>query len=116
VEIFDKVVDGAGTVLEGVGVAVLVVGTAVVLVRYAIERVTPDGYASLRRRLGQVILVGLELLVAADIVHTAAVEPSFTSVGILASIVLIRTFLSMAIGVEINGTWPWRRAHAEDGS
>lgn len=113
---FGDVAHLAATAIEAAGVAVLALGTAVVLVRYVAERAAPDGYRALRRRLGRVILVGLEVLVAGDIVRTVAVEPSFTSVGVLAVIVLIRTFLSAAIEVEMDGTWPWRRAAGRGGS
>ena len=61
-----------------------------------------------RLQLARGILLGLEFLVAADIIKTVAIELTFESVGILAAIVLIRTFLSFAIEVEISGNWPWR--------
>lgn len=66
-----------------------------------------------RRRLAHGILLGLELLVAADIIQTVAVELSFTSVGVLAIIVVIRTFLSFALEVELEGRWPWQAARLE---
>jgi uncharacterized membrane protein len=62
-----------------------------------------------RQSLGRVILLGLELLVAADIIRTVATSPTFTSVGVLGLIVVIRTFLSYSLEVEINGRWPWQR-------
>ena len=58
---------------------------------------------------GRAILLGLELLVAADIIGTVAITPSFESLGILALIVLIRTFLSFSLEVEIEGRWPWQK-------
>ena len=64
-------------------------------------------YESYRRQLSQGILLGLEFLVAADIIGTVAVEPSFRSVGVLGLIVLIRTFLSFSLELEITGRWPW---------
>ena len=63
-----------------------------------------------RQRLGRGILLGLEFLVAADIIHTVAVELTFTTVGVLAIIVLIRTFLSFTLDVELTGRWPWQEA------
>jgi uncharacterized membrane protein len=63
-----------------------------------------------RKALGRSILTGLELLVAADIIRTVAVEPTLQSVLVLAVIVIIRTFLSMSLEVEIDGRWPWQRA------
>lgn len=66
-------------------------------------------YLRFRRQLGQAILLGLELLVAGDIVRTVAAAPSLTSVAILAAIVLIRTFLSFSLQVETTGRWPWQK-------
>lgn len=62
-----------------------------------------------RNRLGRGILLGLEFLVAADIVYTVTLEATFRSVGILAAIVVIRTFLSFTLDVELTGHWPWQR-------
>ncbi|HEV2890376.1 MAG TPA: DUF1622 domain-containing protein [Frankiaceae bacterium] len=112
---FADAVEAAGKAIEAVGVTVIVVCSVVVLARYCVERGGVEAYHALRRRLGRVILVGLEVLVAGDIVRTVAVEPSFRSVGVLAAIVAIRTFLSTAIEVEIEGRWPWRRGPAEPG-
>ncbi|MGD2146202.1 MAG: DUF1622 domain-containing protein, partial [Anaerolineae bacterium] len=65
-------------------------------------------YRQYRERLGQAILLGLEFLVAADIIGTVAVDPTFRNVGILGAVVAIRTFLSFALEVEIQGRWPWQ--------
>jgi uncharacterized membrane protein len=67
-----------------------------------------DRYRALRQRLGRAILLGLELLVAADIIRTVAVTPTFTSAGVLGIIVVIRTFLSFSLEVELEGRWPWQ--------
>ena len=69
-------------------------------------------YRQYRQQLSRGILLGLEFLVAADIIDTVAIEPTFTSVGVLAGIVLIRTFLSFTLEVEISGRWPWQEAAA----
>jgi uncharacterized membrane protein len=66
-------------------------------------------YREYRQHLGRAILLGLEFLVAADIINTVAVDPTFRSVGVLAGIVAIRTFLSFSLEVEIEGHWPWAR-------
>jgi uncharacterized membrane protein len=66
--------------------------------------------ARFRSDLGRSILLGLEFLVAADIINTVAVEPTLGSLSVLAGIVLIRTFLSFSLEVEIEGRWPWRRS------
>lgn len=70
-------------------------------------------YRTLRANLGRSILMGLELLVAADIINTVAIEPTLESVAVLAAIVLVRTFLSFALEAEIEGHWPWQRQAAE---
>ena len=100
--------------VEVVGIATLVLGLVVALVQAA--RVLVGGqdaetaYRVVRTVFGRSILLGLEFLVAADIIRTVAVEPSLENVGVLGLIVLIRTFLSFSLEVEIDGTWPWRRA------
>lgn len=66
-------------------------------------------FLQVRQRLGRGILLGLEFLVAADIIHTVAVELTFKTVGILAGVVLIRTFLSFTLEVELSGHWPWQK-------
>ena len=69
--------------------------------------------AAFRSSLGRSILLGLEFLVAADIINTVAVEPTVESLVVLAGIVLIRTFLSFSLEVEIDGRWPWQKAEAK---
>ena len=72
-------------------------------------------YRQLRLYLGRSIVIGLELLIAADIIHSVAVDPTLASVGVLGLIVLVRTFLSWSIDVEINGEWPWQRSRLHKG-
>lgn len=72
-------------------------------------------YQAYRGDLGRAILLGLEFLVAADIVGTVVVDPTFAHLGVLGLIVLIRTALSFALEVEINGRWPWQEARASSG-
>jgi uncharacterized membrane protein len=69
----------------------------------------PYVYRRFRQDVGRAILLGLELLVAADIIRTVAIRPTLESVGVLAGIVLVRTFLSFSLDVELTGVWPWRR-------
>ncbi|WGM31149.1 hypothetical protein KKHFBJBL_01389 [Brevundimonas sp. NIBR11] len=70
-------------------------------------------YAEYRANLGRAILLGLELLVAADIISTVTSELTFQSVGLLAAVIAIRTFLSFALETEIEGRWPWRRTEID---
>ena len=72
-----------------------------------------DRVAAFRRMLGRAILTGLELLVAADIIRTVALDPTLESVLVLGLIVIIRTFLSFSLEVEIDGRWPWQKKPEE---
>lgn len=99
--------------VEIVGILIIVVGAFAALARFLRDRfraAPDDGVAAFRSNLGRSILLGLEFLVAADIVNTVAVEPTLESLGVLGGIVLIRTFLSMSLEVEIEGRWPWQRS------
>ena len=78
------------------------------------KRTDQDIYRRYRRSLGRSILLGLELLVAADIIRTVAVTPTFESVGVLGLIVLIRTFLSFSLELEITGRWPLQKPPGEE--
>ncbi len=107
------------TGIEVSGVGIIVVGAvAASLVFLYGGLVTvgwPAAFRHYRANLGRGILLGLELLVAADIIGTVAVTPSIENLTILGLIVLIRTFLSFSLEVEIEGRWPWQRAQAEGG-
>lgn len=113
---FSEIIEGIGKSLDAVGVAAIVIGVvaSVVLAARRTLRREPDVYSRFRRFLGRSILLGLELLVAADIIRTVAVTPTLASVGVLAAIVLIRTFLSWSLELEITGRWPWQKAAASD--
>ncbi len=108
---FYENVETVGKVMDAVGVAVIGLG-AVLAAGVAIGRLirkNPATYKLFRGQLGRAILLGLELLVAADIIRTVAVTPTAQSVAVLAGIVLIRTFLSWALELEITGRWPWQQ-------
>ena len=108
---FSDSIEVVGKVLDTAGVAALVVGAAAAAVRALRTRRDPevDTYRLFRRQLGRSILLGLELLVAADIIRTVAVTPTVRSVLVLGLIVLIRTFLSFSLELEITGRWPWQK-------
>lgn len=107
-----------GTGIELVGIAALVIGAILAFSMYfwvlSHGRSSPAAYRDLRRNLGKAILLGLELLVAADIIRSVAVDPTFTSIGVLGLIIVIRTFLSWSLEVEINGRWPWQKTLASN--
>lgn len=110
---FAEAVEQVGKVIDWAGVAVIVIGlllATVLFIRQAALRAPFDkAYRLYRQRAGKAILLGLEFLVAADIIRTVAVSPTFNSVGVLGAIVLVRTFLSFTLEVELEGRWPWQR-------
>jgi len=113
---YNDVIEDVGRVIDAIGVAVIVIGilvAAAVSCRQALTRREP-AYNDFRQRLGRAILLGLELLVAADIIRTVAATPTLESVGVLAGIVAIRTFLSFSLEVEITGRWPWQKPARQD--
>jgi uncharacterized membrane protein len=84
---------------------------AVIFTRRISHRATfQDAYHSFRADLGRAILLGLELLVIADIIGTVAMQPTLQNLGVLAAIVAIRTLLSFALELEVSGCWPWQHA------
>jgi uncharacterized membrane protein len=98
--------------IEVVGIAIIVVGAILALLFFARDlarRGKEEAVGVFRSDLGRSILLGLEFLVAADIVNTVAIEQTLDSLAVLAGIVLIRTFLSFSLEVEIEGRWPWQR-------
>jgi uncharacterized membrane protein len=108
---FTDAIETVGKSVDAVGVATIVVGVLVAAgmsLRDSKDTPAADRYRTFRQRLGRAILLGLELLVAADIIRTVAVTPTFTSAGVLGVIVVIRTFLSFSLEVELDGRLPWQ--------
>ena len=114
----DQALHWIATGIEVTGVAIIVIGALFASALFLRQGFGAPGWAAAyrgyRANLGRGILLGLELLVAADIIGTVAVTPSFQNLGVLAMIVLIRTFLSFSLEVEIEGHWPWRRRDMEE--
>ena len=108
---YNHVVARIAEVIDGAGIAVTVIGAASAAAAAAIRFGHHETgiYRRFRQQLGRSILLGLELLVAGDIIRTVATEPSLTSVAVLGIIVLIRTFLSFSLDVELTGRWPWQK-------
>lgn len=101
--------------IELTGIMTIVIGTALALIKFifTLQNVQPRSYKILRQELGKAILLGLEILVAGDIIATVVTEPTMERVLTLAVIVLIRTFLSLSMQVEIEGKFPWQRGKSE---
>jgi uncharacterized membrane protein len=105
-----EVIEAIGTAIDAIGVAVIAGGAVLaVFMTLGKGRQEEGAYDFFRRRLGRAILLGLEFLVAADIIRTVAVTPTWQSVVVLAGIVLIRTFLSFSLQLEMTGAWPWQQ-------
>lgn len=100
--------------IEMLGIAIITVIAVYSLAHGVVRLIKGDTLSDIqqqvRQQLGRGILLGLELLIAADIIHTVAVELTFETVAVLALVVLIRTFLSFTLELELTGKWPWQQA------
>lgn len=114
---YNDVVEKVVQVVEAAGIALLVIGALAAFAGYAKDLLVEDrrakSYFRLRRSLARVILLGLELLLLADIIRTIVVEATVTSVVVLGVIVVIRIMLSFSLEVEIDGFWPWNKWKAD---
>jgi uncharacterized membrane protein len=113
IEVLHKVIEWAALVIELLAVGVIVAAVVVLAikrgtVRYIFKVHAPGEYENYKHQLGKALLLGLELLVAADVVRTVALEPTLENVAMLGLLVLIRTFLSWSLAVEMEGRWPWQ--------
>lgn len=112
---FDETMELVVRGFEAGGVLILAVGSAVAFLHAAFAargRAWEETYETLRRSVGRAILLGLEFLIIADIVETITVDPTLESASTLGLIVVVRTFLSFSLEVELEGALPWRRAAA----
>ncbi len=103
-------------VIESMGIVIIAVGSFFFILRHLFFYLVKNNlkpFVKLRRELGNAILLGLEVLVAADIVATVSTEPTIENVLVLAAIVAIRTFLSFALEVELHGRFPWQASKRE---
>ncbi len=109
--IFNQAVEAIGRGVDIAGVFAIAggIGLTIVLAAGRLFGRESDVYRVFRQGVGRAILLGLELLVAADIIRTVAVSPTIESVAVLSGIVLVRTFLSFSLEVELTGMWPWQR-------
>jgi len=108
-------IERAAVFIEVLAVAIIVSAILIALLRYLVDlvlnRERDQLYHKLKISLGKALLLGLEVLVAADIIHTVALEATMESVFVLGLLVLVRTFLSWALVVEMEGRWPWQSRH-----
>ncbi|CAN5636294.1 hypothetical protein BH23CHL10_BH23CHL10_14570 [soil metagenome] len=113
-----ELIGAIGLAIDVAGVLVIlvaIIAAGIGFVRGLMAGIARDvAYQALRQSIGRGILLGLELLVAGDIIRTVAIEPTFNSVGVLAVIVLVRTFLSFSLEVELTGHWPWSRDRVQE--
>ena len=108
-EAFEEVVPLVARAVELLGVGIIAVGLPYAFIVFALNFRRAEAYAKLRQQVGKAILLGLEVLVAADIVMTVTTEPTVENVLVLGLVVLIRTFLSFSLEVELEGRWPWQQ-------
>jgi uncharacterized membrane protein len=106
-------IEWAALGIEVLGAVVIVVGVIRVAitrgtVRFLLKLDEPGAYESYKHQIGRSLLLGLEFLVAGDVVRTVALEPTLGNVQVLGLLVLVRTFLSWSLTVEIEGRWPWQ--------
>lgn len=115
--VYDEVISDVVRVVEAVGAGIMVLGGLVALIVFVVaiadEDRRPTAYKELRQNLGRSILLGLEVLIIADIIRTIVVEPTLESVGVLGIIVVIRILLSFSLEVEVDGSWPWNHWKTE---
>jgi uncharacterized membrane protein len=115
---FENWIEVLGSLVDTAGVGIIIVGIVIATVIFLRQFFRPQqaksAYKSYREHVGQALLMGLELLVAADIIRTVAIAPTLESVIVLGVIVLIRTFLSWSLEVELNNRWPWQRPSASE--
>jgi uncharacterized membrane protein len=113
---FSHNIENVVQVVEAAGVAVLAIGGLFVFLHSAVLYLIParraSAYRYFRRHLGRVILLGLEVLIIADIIRTVIVNQTAESVAVLATIVVVRIVLGWSLDVEIDGVWPWKKGRA----
>lgn len=103
---FGNAAETVGQAVDGAGIVIILIGIILVTIRFLTSN---RKYHEYRQGIGKALLLGLEFLVAGDIIRTVAVRPTLESVTVLAVIVVIRTFLSWSLEVELRGRWPWQR-------
>ena len=110
---FPKIFEFVAEIIDLLGVTIIVIGSMAAIGRfiyhYSVIKMETMAFELFRKELGRSILLCLEFLVAADIIRTVAIEPTLESIAVLAILILIRTFVSATLELEISGTWPWQK-------
>jgi uncharacterized membrane protein len=109
-EILRLLIEIATKGIELLAVAIIIAGVAVGTIRFLLRRASNETYNEYKQVLDKALLLGLNILVAADIVRTVALDPTITNIAGLGLLVVVRTFLSWALFVELNERWPWQRS------
>jgi len=108
----------SATAIEALAVAIICVvviaGTFVYAAQFLLRHASSDSYTNYRHLIGRALLLGLEILVAADVIRTVALEPTLQNILILGLLIVIRTFLSWSLILEIEGRWPWQPAKRQE--
>jgi len=117
---FDQSIKWVAVGIESIAIGIIVLGaiitTAIFIWRVVQEGTLEECYRRFRSDFGKAVLLGLEFLIASDIVGTVAIGPTFKDLGVLGLLVVIRTFLSFSLELEITGRWPWQKGPADEGS
>jgi uncharacterized membrane protein len=114
---FTEIISIAGYSIEAIGVLVVIIGSVISSIAFIrAYRQLPEGiaYRTYRRQLGRSIILGLEFLIAGDIIRTVIVADTLENVAVLGLIILIRTFLSVTLHLEVEGRWPWQHEEKEE--
>ncbi len=117
-ETIKQVIEWAATAIEFATVLIIVLASTVGSARFLfhVGQKVPDAYRQYKIRLGKMLILSLEFLVAADIIRTVVLEPTLMNAAVLGLLVFIRTFLSWSLSVEIEGHWPWSNGTTETGA
>ena len=116
-EMILEAIESGGLIIDAFGAAVILVGIVWGLAAWARDRLKHSdrrkAFQACRQRIGRAIVLGLEILVASDIIHTVVVEPTFTNAGVLAVLIVVRTFISWTLILDLEARWPWQPERPE---
>jgi uncharacterized membrane protein len=104
-----KWIEWTVTGIEALAIVIVVIAIAVATVQFLLGKPFENRFRIYRQRIGYALMLVLEILIAADIVHTVVLEPTLESVGVLGLLVIVRTVLSWTLVVDIESRWPWKK-------